>query len=134
MILQAVTLKMKKGRQYAAGKILIVFSFHGAVGPWHPNRVARALPQPSGFTQVWAVNLQSTAEDAGYIYNVMQWMSQKATLRHRLKILYLRKASGGPDVCIRFTFPKQLIVRRPVVIQVLDPYPVKLLVVTAGLY
>jgi hypothetical protein len=71
LILDAVAHKVDRGEAYATGKILVVF-LNATTEPWYPNRIARALPQPIGFMQVWVVNLHSASEDDGYAYNVVQ--------------------------------------------------------------
>ena len=40
--------------------------------PLVSHRIARAVPQPIGFTQVRVVNLHGASEDDGYVYNVVQ--------------------------------------------------------------
>jgi len=57
-ILKAIERKRKKGRAaYASGKTLVVF-LEGANGPWHPNKVAKRLPDPLHFEIVWTAGLQ----------------------------------------------------------------------------
>src|SRR5688500_7330042 len=56
-ITEAVALKQAiGGAAYASGKHLIVFLDSGG-GEWHPNKVARALPQPLLFVDAWVVGL-----------------------------------------------------------------------------
>jgi hypothetical protein len=69
-ILSAIEKKRKKGKAYATGKTLVVFS-NFAGGEWHPNKVARRLPDPLHFNDVWVVCLQRVAEGR-YIYGVTQ--------------------------------------------------------------
>ena len=47
LILGAFEHKIKRGEEYAQGKILAVFVFTkvNSTEPWYPNRVARTLPQ-----------------------------------------------------------------------------------------
>lgn len=68
LILNAIENKLKKGPTYATGKILVVF-LEGNLEAWHPNRVAKNLPNPLHFNQVWVVGLHSV-EEGKYIYNV----------------------------------------------------------------
>jgi hypothetical protein len=71
-ILQAVTKKQKKGGiQYASGKQLVVFVDSGG-GNWHPNKVARELPQPLLFDAVWVVGLHGEVVAGKYVYGVTQ--------------------------------------------------------------
>lgn len=58
----------KGGAEYARGKTLIVF-LNSKGQKWHPNRVARQLPDPLHFDTVWVVGLQ-TIEEGQYIYAV----------------------------------------------------------------
>ena len=68
-ILDAIDQKNKKGgAAYASGKTLVVFT-DAASGAWHPNRVARQLPQPLNFAAVWVVSLQHV-HDGEYAYVV----------------------------------------------------------------
>jgi hypothetical protein len=39
-------------------------------GEWHPNKVARALPDPLYFETVWVVSLQKIETDGTYVYGV----------------------------------------------------------------
>ena len=39
-------------------------------GEWHPNKVARALPDPLYFATVWVIGLHSVT-DGAYAYNVV---------------------------------------------------------------
>jgi hypothetical protein len=55
-ILDAIQSKVSRGSAYGAGKTLVVLS--EATGEWFPNRVARALPQPLHFSDVWVIALQ----------------------------------------------------------------------------
>ncbi len=68
LILKAIEQKRANGPAYAEGKTLVVFLDAGA-GEWHPNKVARALPDPLFFAAVWVVGLQGV-EDGEYIYGV----------------------------------------------------------------
>jgi hypothetical protein len=69
-ILTAVALKNKKGRQYASGKDLVVFS--EAVGSWHPNQTARRLIGHHSFENIWVVHLEGS-DAQGYSYCVV-WL------------------------------------------------------------
>jgi hypothetical protein len=55
-ILDAIQSKVNRGSDYGAGKTLVVLS--EATGEWFPNRVARTLPHPLHFSDVWVVALQ----------------------------------------------------------------------------
>ena len=69
LILKAVEHKRSKGEAaYAEGKTLVVFLDAGA-GEWHPNKVARALPDPLLFAAVWVVGLHGV-EAGEYVYGV----------------------------------------------------------------
>lgn len=70
-ILEAVGDKRDKGgAAYATGKQLVVFLDSGA-GCWFPNKVARELPRPLYFDDVWVVGLCQL--DLGeYVYAVTQ--------------------------------------------------------------
>jgi len=69
LILKAIEQKRTKGgAAYAEGKTLVVFLDAGA-GEWHPNKVARALPDPLLFATVWVVGLQGV-QDGEYVYGV----------------------------------------------------------------
>jgi len=67
-VIGAVALKQGKGEPYASGKQLVVFLNSGR-GPWFPNKVARQLPQPLHFNDVWVVGLQYVDGDE-YVYGV----------------------------------------------------------------
>lgn len=70
-ILEAVAMKQEKGGlAYASGKQLIVFLDSGG-GEWYPNRVARQLPRPLLFEDVWVVGLHGPVVDV-YVYGVTQ--------------------------------------------------------------
>jgi hypothetical protein len=70
-ILNAIELKQKKGgAAYASGKTLIVFLNAGG-GPWFPNKVAKQLPEPLDFEDVWVVGLQGV-EEGEYVYGITQ--------------------------------------------------------------
>ena len=67
LILRAVAGKQRKGgAAYASGKILVVF-LNAAGGEWHPNKVAKLLPETLYFREVWLVGLQSVTEGE-YVY------------------------------------------------------------------
>ena len=69
LILERIADKHSKGGPaYAAGKMLIVF-LEGRAGKWHPNRVARQLPNPLHFDAVWLAGIQGFA-DSEYVYAV----------------------------------------------------------------
>jgi hypothetical protein len=69
LILKAVRQKLAKGEAYARGKTLVVF-LHEDVGNrvWFPNKVARELPQPLHFQDVWVVGFQAID---GAVYHVV---------------------------------------------------------------
>jgi hypothetical protein len=68
-ILKAISDKViKGGAQYASGKILVVL-VNAHAGSWQPNKVARQLPAPIYFTQVWAIALQPVVYGQ-YVYLV----------------------------------------------------------------
>lgn len=70
-ILKAIEHKQKKGgAAYASGKTLVVFLNAGG-GKWHPNRVAKRLPEPLHFTVVWVAGLNHV-EAGEYVYGVTQ--------------------------------------------------------------
>jgi hypothetical protein len=70
LILKQIELKRKKGGEaYAQGLTLVVFLDAGA-GTWHPNSVAKRLPNPLLFATVWVVGLQRVDDDGAYIYGV----------------------------------------------------------------
>lgn len=61
-ILDAVNLKrVKGGTAYASNKCLVVFLDDGR-GEWRPNAVAKKLPNPLYFEDVWVVGLQGVIE------------------------------------------------------------------------
>lgn len=67
-ILKAIAKKRAKGgAAYASGKILIVFL--DVIGEWFPNKVAKKLPNPLLFSQVWVIGLK-TVKDGAYTYGV----------------------------------------------------------------
>jgi hypothetical protein len=72
LILKAIEKKqVKGGAAYATGKTLVVFSFVGDGGEWHPSRVAERLPDLLHFEIVWVVGLH--LYDRGeYVYGVTQ--------------------------------------------------------------
>jgi hypothetical protein len=68
-ILEAICHKQDKGgTAYASGKTLVVF-LEAAAGDWHPNKVARQVPEEIDFEAVWVVGLQGV-EDGEYVYGV----------------------------------------------------------------
>jgi hypothetical protein len=71
LILRAVDKKRDKGAAYADGKTLCVF-LNTDVGnrTWCPNEVARALPDPLYFKDVWVVGF-ANAEGGEYAYDVV---------------------------------------------------------------
>lgn len=70
-ILEAVAMKQAKGGPpYASGKQLVVFLDSGG-GEWYPNKVARQLPRPLLFEDVWVVCLHGPVV-AEYVYGVTQ--------------------------------------------------------------
>jgi hypothetical protein len=71
LILKAIDRKRKKGwAAYASGKTLVVFLNAGG-GVWHPNRVAKRVPDPLHFAVVWVVGLHHV-EAGRYVYGVTQ--------------------------------------------------------------
>jgi len=71
LVLDAINQKRAKGGEpYARGKTLVVF-LDAAGGEWFPNRVAKAMPDPSYFDDVWVVGLYGI-ENAEYVYGVTQ--------------------------------------------------------------
>jgi hypothetical protein len=73
-VLAAISQKQAKGGSaYASGKQLVVFLDDGR-GVWHPNALARQLPKPLDFEDVWVIGLQSFAGDH-YCYGVTQLAS-----------------------------------------------------------
>jgi hypothetical protein len=81
LILKAIEKKQNKGgAAYATGKMLIIFlSANG--GEWFPNRVARKLPKPLDFEDIWIVGLQSVVQEK-YIYN--EWSGVRPAYLHYL--------------------------------------------------
>lgn len=71
LVLKAVARKVDKGgAAYASGKQLVVFINSGG-SPWFPNSVAKRLPRPLHFDDVWVAALQYI--DGGeYTYCVTQ--------------------------------------------------------------
>jgi len=70
-ILDAIDLKRNKGGEaYASNKTLIVFLDSGQ-GLWTPNQIAKQLPSPLYFEDVWVVALQEAIEGK-YSYRVTQ--------------------------------------------------------------
>ena len=71
LILKVIERKrMKGGAAYASGKTLVVF-LNASGGKWHPNRVAKRLPDPLHFAVVWVVGLHHVAAGE-YVYSVTQ--------------------------------------------------------------
>jgi hypothetical protein len=68
LIIEKVDHKRQRGEPYGSGKTLVVFLNAGA-GEWHPNSVARRLPEPLYFATVWVVGLHGV-ENGEYVYNV----------------------------------------------------------------
>jgi hypothetical protein len=78
LIVEQIELKQGKGQSaYAGGKTLVVF-VKAVGGPWYPNRVAKSLLTPLGFSAVWVVGLHGVG-DGAYSYNVMQLDAQTGT-------------------------------------------------------
>ena len=73
-VIDAVKRKAKKGKVYADGRHLVVFS--EAIGKWYPNRVGRQLPGLHDFATVWAVGLDHS-NDKEYVYGVAKFEDQK---------------------------------------------------------
>jgi hypothetical protein len=71
LILRAVQQKRDKGEAYASGKTLVVFlNADVANRMWHPNEVARQLPDTLYFKAVWVVGLEMV-DSREYVYNVV---------------------------------------------------------------
>lgn len=69
LILKAIEKKqLKGGNAYASGKTLVVF-VNTSGGKWHPNRIAKNLPQPLDFESVFILGLQVVINNE-YIYAV----------------------------------------------------------------
>ena len=51
--------------------MLVVFLNAGG-GEWYPNKVARQLPEPLHFDEVYVVGLQCVEETGEYVYAVTQ--------------------------------------------------------------
>jgi hypothetical protein len=64
-VIEAVVAKAAKGREYARGKTLVVFS--EAVGKWFPNRAGKAIEGVHQFDAAWALGLEGVV-DGRYIY------------------------------------------------------------------
>ncbi len=60
-----IVAKNDRGPSYCTGKVLIVFMDTPA-GTYFPNRIARGLPNPLHFDQVWLVGLQEVKADGTY--------------------------------------------------------------------
>ena len=68
-LLNAVRKKIAKGgHAYASGKTLVIFLESGE-SSWHPNRVARELPNPLHFDTVWVTGLCEVVS-GNYVYGV----------------------------------------------------------------
>lgn len=67
-VLEAIEQKNSKGKAYASGKTLVVFQTARGEN-WYPNRVAKQLPDPLHFDDVYVVGLRAV-EDGSYIYQV----------------------------------------------------------------
>lgn len=68
LVLEAINQKNGKGKAYASGKTLVVFQTARGEN-WHPNRVAKQLPDPLHFDDVYVVGLRAV-EDGSYVYQV----------------------------------------------------------------
>lgn len=70
-VVKAVEHKAKKGKEYAKGRTLVIFS--DAIGRWIPNHVAREIVGRHQFDGVWFVTLDAPASAIGrYAYNVAE--------------------------------------------------------------
>jgi hypothetical protein len=77
LILKAVESKRDNGEAYACGKTLVVFlNADVANKRWHPNEVARQLPDPLYFKDVWVVGFEQVDEE-GYVYQVVHLDASK---------------------------------------------------------
>ena len=83
-ILAAIAHKQKRGSSYGNGKILVVFTNAGSREPWFPNRVAKQLPSPNYFDQIWVTGLE-WVEDGRYVYNLAR-LEQLHSPAWRVKI------------------------------------------------
>lgn len=72
LIIDAITHKQAKGKAYAEGMHLIVFC-DGIGGPWHPNRVGKAIAGTHDFASVWAVGLDRTEGEDKFFYWVAKF-------------------------------------------------------------
>jgi hypothetical protein len=70
LILNRIHAKRSKGKAYASGKTLVVLN--EAEGAWLPNKVARQLPRPLHFVDVWIVGPENGSAPGRHIYNVTQ--------------------------------------------------------------
>jgi hypothetical protein len=68
LILEKVDHKRQGGEPYGSGKTLVVFLNAGS-GEWHPNAVARRLPEPLYFATVWVVSVHCV-ESGEYVCDV----------------------------------------------------------------
>lgn len=66
LMLSQINLKINRGREYATGKCLVLFS--EAIGPFHSNRVARRLAGTHYFDSITMVGLSQTDEEGNYHY------------------------------------------------------------------
>jgi hypothetical protein len=67
LLVGSIQNKNKKGRAYAEGKHLIVFS--DAIGMWNPNVLSRRIAGSHGFRAVWVIHLNKGGE-GGYEYAI----------------------------------------------------------------
>ena len=65
LMIDAVRHKARKGKAYAEGKFLVIFS--DTIGRWFPNRVGRSIEGIHDFVSAFAVGLES-GYDSGYVY------------------------------------------------------------------
>jgi hypothetical protein len=69
-ILEAIQAKVAKGSEYAEGMQLVVLINSGG-GYWTPNKIAKKIPRPLHFFDVWALGLVDP-NAKGYIYVISQ--------------------------------------------------------------
>lgn len=69
-VIDAINLKIRKGREYAQGKLLVVF-FDGA-GNFYRSKIREAIYQRHNFEAVFCVGLLESGPD-GYSYSVTEF-------------------------------------------------------------
>lgn len=73
-ILWAFNKKNEKGREYASGKTLVIFT--DGVGEWFPNKVSRRIPE-NNFDNIYCIGF--TGSENQYSYSVSELVSRGGT-------------------------------------------------------